>query len=156
MGNQKYIVAIDQGTTGTRVILFNREAEIHSMAYRELRQIYPHPGWVEHDPVEIWESVAACIAEALKKGNASPSDVAAIGITNQRESTILWNKDTGAPLYNSICWQCRRTAEMCDQIKNAGHEPAIREKTGLVVDAYFTGTRETTCTPAGSGRWRGP
>jgi glycerol kinase len=141
MGKKNYILAIDQGTTGTRVILFNRKAEIHSMAYRELRQIYPHPGWVEHDPLEIWESVAACMAEALKKGNTSASEIAAIGITNQRESTILWNRDTGAPLYNAICWQCRRTAEMCDRIKEAGHEPAIREKTGLVVDAYFSGTK---------------
>jgi glycerol kinase len=141
MGKKNYVLAIDQGTTGTRVILFDRKAEIHSMAYRELRQIYPHPGWVEHDPVEIWESVAACMAEALKKGNTSASEIAAIGITNQRESTILWNSDTGTPLYNAICWQCRRTAEMCDQIKQAGHEPAIREKTGLVVDAYFSGTK---------------
>jgi glycerol kinase len=141
MRKKNYILAIDQGTTGTRVILFNKKAEIHSMAYRELRQIYPHPGWVEHDPIEIWESVAACMAEALKKGDASASEVAAIGITNQRESTILWNRDTGIPLYNAICWQCRRTAEMCDQIKQAGHEQAIREKTGLVVDAYFSGTK---------------
>ncbi len=141
MGEKSYILAIDQGTTGTRVILFNRRGEIHSMAYREIRQFYPNPGWVEHDPLEIWESVRGCMEQALKEGGVSAREVAAIGITNQRESTILWDRKDGRPLSTSICWQCRRTAQLCDQIKAAGHEPAIREKTGLVVDAYFSGTK---------------
>jgi len=141
MREKAYIMAIDQGTTGTRVILFNRTGGIHSMAYKEIGQIYPNPGWVEHDPHEIWESVRFCMAQALKKGRASARDVAAIGITNQRESTILWDRADGRPLANSICWQCRRTAPLCDEIKAAEHEPAIREKTGLVVDAYFSATK---------------
>ncbi len=105
--NKKYVMAIDQGTTGTRVILFNHDGAIHSMAYREIRQIYPNPGWVEHDPDEIWQTVLECTEEACKQGNAEPGEIAAIGITNQRESTILWERDTGRPIYNSICWLCR-------------------------------------------------
>jgi glycerol kinase len=136
-----YILAIDQGTTGSRVILFNHAGEIHSMAYRELGQIFPKPGWVEHDPWEIWDSVKQCMSAALSEGHASPKEVLAVGITNQRESTILWEKDTGRPVYNSICWQCRRTAGICDDLKSAGYEPKIREKTGLVIDAYFSGTK---------------
>ncbi len=108
MSKKGCIMAIDQGTTGTRVILFNHDAEIRSMAYREIRQIYPNPGWVEHDPIEIWESVAGCVKEALKIGKVDPKEVLGIGITNQRESTILWERDTGRPVYNSICWACRR------------------------------------------------
>ncbi len=141
MGEKKYIMAIDQGTTGTRVILFNRAGEIHSMAYAEIQQIYPNPGWVEHDPTEIWKSVVTCMTQALRKGRSSGREVAAIGITNQRESTILWDRQNGRPVANSICWQCRRTASLCDEIKAAGHEAAIREKTGLVVDAYFSATK---------------
>jgi glycerol kinase len=135
------IMAIDQGTTGTRVILFNHNAEIRSMAYREIRQIYPNPGWVEHDPVEIWESVVYCIREALKNGGINPKEVLGIGITNQRESTILWERKTGRPVYNSICWQCRRSAGICDDLKRAGYEQKVREKTGLVIDAYFSATK---------------
>jgi glycerol kinase len=134
-------MAIDQGTTGTRVILFDHDAEVRSMAYREIRQIYPNPGWVEHDPVEIWETVAGCIREALKTGGIHPKEVLGIGITNQRESTILWERDTGRPVYNSICWACRRTAGLCDELKSAGHEQKVREKTGLVIDAYFSATK---------------
>ena len=141
MGKKGYILAIDQGTTGSRVILFNHEGMVHSMAYRELRQIYPQPGWVEHDPVEIWTSVRDCMAQALKEGRVEPKEILGIGITNQRESTILWERDTGRPLYNSICWQCRRSAAICDELKAAGHEPAVTEKTGLVIDAYFSATK---------------
>ena len=141
MSEKRYILAIDQGTTGTRVILFNRAGDIHSMAYKEIRQLYPNPGWVEHDPLEIWESVRSCMARALKEGRVAAREVAAIGITNQRESTILWDRTNGRPVSNAICWQCRRTAPLCDEIKAAGHEPAIREKTGLVVDAYFSATK---------------
>lgn len=136
-----YVMAIDQGTTGTRVILFNHEGEVRSMAYEELRQIYPHPGWVEHDPTEIWKSVLSCTRKALQSAHAEVQEIRAIGITNQRESTILWRKDTGEPVANSICWQCRRSAEICDELKAAGYEEKIREKTGLVIDAYFSATK---------------
>jgi glycerol kinase len=141
MNQTGYIMAIDQGTTGTRVILFTHAGEVHSMAYREIHQIYPHPGWVEHDPVEIWQSVLQCAEEALRGGRVDIRQVKGIGITNQRESTILWRKDTGQPVANSICWQCRRSASICDELKNAGREPKIREKTGLVIDAYFSATK---------------
>jgi glycerol kinase len=141
MDKKGYIMAIDQGTTGTRVILFDHNAEIRSMAYREIRQIYPNPGWVEHDPVEIWESVVSCIREAVKNEGIGPKEVLGIGITNQRESTILWRRDDGRPVYNSICWACRRTAGICDDLKRAGHERKVREKTGLVIDAYFSATK---------------
>ncbi|MCX7026682.1 MAG: glycerol kinase GlpK [Spirochaetes bacterium] len=136
-----YILSIDQGTTGSRVILFNHSGEIHSMAYRALRQIYPKPGWVEHDPVEIWNSVRDCMHEALVMGGVGPEELNGIGITNQRESTVLWERDTGKPVYNSICWQCRRSAEICDELKAAGREKSITEKTGLVIDAYFSATK---------------
>lgn len=136
-----YIIAIDQGTTGTRVILFNHKGEIVSMAYREIKQIYPEPGWVEHDPMEIWDSVVACTKEVFKKGKVSPGELVALGVTNQRESTILWEKDSGKPVYNSICWQCRRTSRMCDELKKLGYEDKIREKTGLFIDAYFSATK---------------
>jgi glycerol kinase len=139
--SEKYIMAIDQGTTGTRVILFNHDGEIHAIAYREIRQIFPHPGWVEHDPDEIWQTILECTEEACKKGRVKPEEIAAIGITNQRESTILWEKDTGRPIYNSICWQCRRSANICDQLKEKGYESSIKEKTGLVIDAYFSATK---------------
>lgn len=138
---KKYVMAIDQGTTGTRVILFNHEGAIHSMAYREIKQIYPNPGWVEHDPDEIWQTVLECTEEACKEGNAEPGEIAAIGITNQRESTILWEKDTGRPIYNSICWQCRRSAGICDDLEKKGYGSSISEKTGLLIDAYFSATK---------------
>lgn len=141
MAKKGYILAIDQGTTGSRAILFNHDGMVHSMAYRELRQIYPHPGWVEHDPLEIWSTVRECIEQALKEGRVQPEEVLGIGITNQRESTILWERDSGRPLANSVCWQCRRSAAICDQLKAEGREPAVREKTGLVIDAYFSGTK---------------
>lgn len=136
-----YIMAIDQGTTGTRVILFNHKGAVHAMAYRELRQIYPHPGWVEHDPAEIWSSVLACAEDALRDGGVSIREVRGIGITNQRESTILWDRRTGEPVYNSICWQCRRSASICDRLKEAGYEREVRNRTGLVIDAYFSATK---------------
>ncbi len=141
MDQKGYIMAIDQGTTGTRVILFTHRGEVHSMAYKEIRQFYPHPGWVEHDPVEIWQSVRECAEKALQQGQVRIDQVRGIGITNQRESTILWNKESGKPVYNSICWQCRRTAQTCDELKAAGYEPKIREKTGLLIDAYFSATK---------------
>jgi glycerol kinase len=139
--SKKYVMAIDQGTTGTRVILFNHDGEIHSMGYREIRQLYPQPGWVEHDPDEIWETVLLCTEEACKQGKAEPGEIAAIGITNQRESTILWERDTGRPIYNAICWQCRRSASICDDLIAKGYESPISLKTGLVIDAYFSATK---------------
>jgi len=139
--NKKYVMAIDQGTTGTRVMLFNHDGEIHSMAYREIKQFFPHPGWVEHDPDDIWQTVLACTEEACRKGKTTHDEIAAIGITNQRESTILWERDTGRPIYNSICWQCRRSAGICDDLKRKGYEGPIKKKTGLVVDAYFSATK---------------
>ncbi len=141
MKKKGYILSIDQGTTGSRVILFNHDGDVHSMAYRNLRQIYPQPGWVEHDPAEIWQTVRECIDEALSKGSVRADEIAGIGITNQRESTILWERDTGKPVYNSICWQCRRTADICDKLKAGGREKAVTEKTGLVIDAYFSATK---------------
>ncbi|MCK4748209.1 MAG: glycerol kinase, partial [Bacteroidales bacterium] len=136
-----YIMAIDQGTTGTRVILFDHDGSIKSEAYREIKQIYPHPGWVEHDPMEYWSTVIGCTEEAFRKANTGAETVAAIGITNQRETTILWDSDTGVPLYNAIVWQCRRSAKICDELKAAGYEQMVREKTGLFIDAYFSGTK---------------
>ncbi len=139
--NKKYIMAIDQGTTGTRVILFGHSGDIQASAYREIRQIFANPGWVEHDPYQYLDTVKTCAKEAMNKAKAQPGEIAAIGITNQRETTILWNKDTGKPVYNAICWQCRRSAEICDDLKAKGHEEKVIEKTGLVIDAYFSATK---------------
>lgn len=136
-----YIMAIDQGTTGTRVILVDQEGNVVSSAYREISQIYPHPGWVEHNPLEHWETTRTCIQEALAKVKAKPSQIAGIGITNQRETTIIWDKDTGKPIYNAIVWQCRRTAPICEDLKARGLEEKVREKTGLTIDAYFSATK---------------
>lgn len=138
---QKVIMAIDQGTTGTRVILFDHEGNATATAYREIAQIYPQPGWVEHDPKEYWQTVLECAREVMEKGRIKATEIAAIGITNQRETTILWDKDSGRPLYNAIVWQCRRTASMCEELKAKGLEPLVREKTGLVIDAYFSATK---------------
>jgi glycerol kinase len=138
---QKVIMAIDQGTTGTRVILFDHEGNATATAYREIAQIYPQPGWVEHDPKEYWQTVLECTREVMEKGRIKATEIAAIGITNQRETTILWDKDTGQPLHNAIVWQCRRTAAMCEELKAKGLEPLVRERTGLVIDAYFSATK---------------
>ena len=138
---KKYIMALDAGTTSNRCILFNKGGEICSMAQREFRQIFPQPGWVEHDAEEIWASMLGVAVEAMGKVNASASDIAAIGITNQRETTIIWDKKTGEPVYNAIVWQCRRTSEYCDSLKEKGLEPVIHEKTGLILDAYFSASK---------------
>lgn len=139
MGN--YIMALDQGTTSSRCILFNKQGEIQSMAQKEFSQIYPNPGWVEHDPMEIWSSQLSVTMEAMARVGATPSDIAAIGITNQRETTIVWDKLTGEPVYNAIVWQCRRTAPRIDALLEAGYGEMIRQKTGLVPDAYFSATK---------------
>ena len=136
-----YIMALDAGTTSNRCILFDRDGRICSMAQREFTQIFPQPGWVEHDAEEIWASMLGVAVEAMNKISASASDIAAIGITNQRETAIVWDKATGMPVYNAIVWQCRRTSEYCDTLKAKGLEPVIHEKTGLIIDAYFSASK---------------
>ncbi len=137
----KYLMAFDQGTTSSRCILFNDCGEIVSVAQREFTQIFPKPGWVEHDPMEIWSSQLSVATEALARIGATYADIAAIGITNQRETTVVWDKNTGKPVYNAIVWQCRRTSEYCDSLKAKGFDKVVKAKTGLVVDAYFSGTK---------------
>lgn len=137
----KYLMAFDQGTTSSRCILFDKGGKICSIAQKEYTQIFPQPGWVEHDPMEIWSSQLSVATEARAKIAATPGEIAAIGITNQRETTIVWNKNTGKPIYNAIVWQCRRTSEYCDTLKASGFDKTITEKTGLIVDAYFSGTK---------------
>ena len=137
----KYIMAFDAGTTSNRCILFDKNGQICSMAQREFCQIYPHPGWVEHDANEIWASQLSVAVEALSRINAAAEDIAAIGITNQRETTIVWDKNTGEPVYHAIVWQCRRTSEYCDSLKSKGLEQMIYEKTGLKIDAYFSASK---------------
>lgn len=134
-------MALDQGTTSSRAILFDKSGSIKSVAQKEFTQIFPQPGWVEHDPMEIWSSQIGVATEAIAKAGLEGTHVAAIGITNQRETTVVWNRTTGKPIYNAIVWQDRRTAGYCDSLKAAGKEPMIREKTGLVIDAYFSGTK---------------
>lgn len=141
MSEKKFIMAIDQGTTGTRVILFDRSGDIKASAYHEIKQYYPEPGWVEHDPLEYLDTVRMSCGEIFASGVAKPDDISAIGITNQRETTILWDKATGRPIYNAIVWQCRRTADRCEELKRKGYEELIRTKTGLMIDAYFSGTK---------------
>ncbi|MGC8777502.1 MAG: glycerol kinase GlpK [Candidatus Caldatribacteriaceae bacterium] len=136
-----YVMAIDQGTTGTRVILVNHDGMVVSSAYQEIAQIYPHPGWVEHNPLEYWDTTMKCIQEAMNKAQISASQIAGIGITNQRETTVIWDKDTGEPVYNAIVWQCRRTAPICEELKAKGLEEKVRAKTGLTIDAYFSATK---------------
>ena len=138
---ETYIAAIDQGTTSSRAILFNRAGEIVSRAQYPFRQIYPQPGWVEHDPAELWNMEKKALAEAVDAAHIDPKQIAALGITNQRETTILWERATGRPVYNAIVWQCRRTAAICDQLKADGWSEAVTDKTGLLIDAYFSGTK---------------
>ncbi len=138
---KKYIMALDAGTTSNRCILFNEQGVICSVAQKEFIQYFPHPGWVEHDADEIWSSMLGVAVEAMNKLNITPDQVAAIGITNQRETTIIWDKNTGEPVYHAIVWQCRRTSEYCDQLKEKGLTEKFRQKTGLMIDAYFSGTK---------------
>ena len=137
----KYILALDQGTTSSRAIVFDHEGNMLSVSQREFGQIFPQPGWVEHDANEIWSSQVGVASEAIARLGIKPSDIAAIGITNQRETTIVWNRKTGQPIHHAIVWQDRRTAGFCDKLKAAGHEKTFQEKTGLVIDAYFSGTK---------------
>lgn len=138
---EKYIMALDQGTTGSRCILFTKEGRIAAMSKKEFTQIYPHPSWVEHDPMEIWSSQMSVITEAITKIGVSIDDIEAIGITNQRETTIMWDKNTGRPVYNAIVWQCRRSADRIRQINKDGMKNVIHKKTGLIPDAYFSATK---------------
>jgi glycerol kinase len=137
----QYILALDQGTTSSRSILFDRKGQIQAVAQKEFEQIYPKPGWVEHDPDEIWSSQMGTASEALSRAGVQASDVAAVGITNQRETTIVWDRETGKPIHNAIVWQDRRTSGLCDQLKEQGYVDLFQEKTGLILDAYFSGTK---------------
>lgn len=137
----KYVMALDAGTTSNRCILFNEKGEMCSIAQKEFTQYFPKPGWVEHDANEIWSTQLGVAVEAMQKIGASAEDIAAIGITNQRETTIVWDKNTGEPVYHAIVWQCRRTSDYCDFLKEKGLTDAFRQKTGLVIDAYFSGTK---------------
>jgi glycerol kinase len=138
---KKYIMSLDQGTTSSRAILFDHDGNIVGVAQKEFTQIYPKGGWVEHDAMEIWGTQIGVVKEVLERTGIKADEIAAIGITNQRETTVVWDKNTGKPIHNAIVWQCRRTAAICDELKDRGLEKTIREKTGLVVDAYFSGTK---------------
>ncbi|MBP3539210.1 MAG: glycerol kinase, partial [Oscillospiraceae bacterium] len=137
----KYVMALDSGTTSNRCILFNQQGQICSVSQKEFTQYFPHPGWVEHDANEIWLSQYSVAGEALAKLGVTAADIAAIGITNQRETTIVWDKNSGEPVYNAIVWQDRRTAEYCDSLVAKGLTDSYRAKTGLVIDPYFSGTK---------------
>ncbi len=141
MTEQKYIVALDQGTTSSRAVILDHDANVVSSSQREFTQIYPKAGWVEHDPMEIWATQSSTLVEALAKTGIRSDELAGIGITNQRETTIVWNKETGKPVYNAIVWQCRRTADICEDLKARGLEDYVRDNTGLVLDPYFSGTK---------------
>ncbi len=138
---KSYILALDQGTTSSRAILYDREGKVVKITQKEFTQIYPKAGWVEHDPMEIWGSQSGVASEILATTGIAAEEIAAIGITNQRETTVVWDKQTGKPIYNAIVWQCRRTSGICDELKARGLENYIRENTGLVLDAYFSGTK---------------
>jgi len=141
MSTPKYILAIDQGTTSSRAILFDHAGNIASVTQKEFKQIYPKPGWVEHDPLEIWSSQSSSVAEVIAKANVGSDAIAAVGVTNQRETTVMWDSETGVPVYNAIVWQDRRTADYCAGLKKQGVEAMVTKKTGLRIDPYFSGTK---------------
>ena len=139
---KQYVIALDQGTTSSRCIIFDRQQNIVALAQREFAQHYPKPGWVEHDPMEIYSSQYGVLMEVLAQSGIDPAEVAGIGITNQRETTIVWDRETGRPVYNAIVWQCRRTAALCEELKqDTAFLEEVRHKTGLLVDAYFSATK---------------
>jgi glycerol kinase len=138
---ERYIMALDQGTTSSRAILFNEKGDVTFVAQQEFKQYFPKSGWVEHNAKEIWSSILSVIAKVLSENNLKATQIAGIGITNQRETTVVWDKHTGEPVYNAIVWQSRQTAEICQQLKTAGHDELFRSKTGLLIDAYFSGTK---------------
>ncbi|MGG0823617.1 glycerol kinase GlpK [Paenibacillus turicensis] len=139
--NQKYILSIDQSTSGTKTLLVNQQGEVIARSAKEHSQIYPRPGWVEHDPLEIYENVKHCMQDVMKKAAVSPDDLAAVTITNQRETAVMWDKETGLPIHNAIVWQCQRTAEACKQLQENGFEGVVKAKTGLLIDPYFSATK---------------
>ena len=141
MTDKKYIIALDQGTTSSRALILDHDANVVSVAQREFTQIYPQAGWVEHNPMEIWATQSSTLNEAVAMAGITSDMIAGIGITNQRETTIVWEKESGKPVYNAIVWQCRRTADICEKLKAEGHEEYIKANTGLVVDPYFSGTK---------------
>ena len=138
---KKYILALDEGTTSARAILFDKDFNIKESVQHEFTQIYPKPGLVEHNPLEIYSCQYAAMTEVVAKSGINPDEIAAVGITNQRETTIVWDKNTGEPIYNAIVWQCRRTADICEELKSQGLEDYINDTTGLKIDAYFSGTK---------------
>lgn len=138
---KKYILALDQGTTSSRAMIIDEEGEVIGVAQEEFDQIFPKPGWVEHNANEIWASILAVIAGVLLKTNISSKEIAGIGITNQRETTVIWDKESGNPIYNAIVWQSRQTEDICKQLRKDGYEDTIRSKTGLLIDPYFAGTK---------------
>lgn len=138
---EKYILALDQGTTSSRSVVFDKKGNIISVSQKEFTQYFPKPGWVEHDPLEIWSTQAGTAAEATTKKGIYGADIAAIGITNQRETVVVWDRNSGKPVYNAIVWQDKRTSAYCDELKKQGKSKLIREKTGLVIDSYFSGTK---------------
>lgn len=138
---KKYVIALDEGTTNLRAVIFNRNSEIVAMKSKEINQFFPNPGWVEHDAAEIWQSQRSVLVNVVKEAGISPQEVACIGITNQRETVVLWDNTTGNPVYNAIVWQCRRTASICDDLKKNGFNKTVQEKTGLVIDSYFSGSK---------------
>src|SRR5579871_1833049 len=137
----RYVLSFDAGTTSVRALLFDREGAVRAVAQREIRQYFPEPGWVEHDPQEIWSAQMAVAVEAMARARLGPQDIAAIGVTNQRETTVLWDRRTGEPIHPAIVWQDRRTAPRCDRLRAQGREPFIRRRTGLCLDAYFSATK---------------
>ena len=138
---EKFIMALDQGTTSSRAILFNKKGDVAFVAQQEFKQYFPKSGWVEHNPKEIWSSILSVIAKVLSENNLKASQIEGVGITNQRETTVVWDKNTGEPVYNAIVWQSRQTADICNELKEAGHNDLFRDKTGLLIDAYFSGTK---------------
>jgi glycerol kinase len=138
---EKYILSLDQGTTSSRAILFNKEGGIVHVAQKEFTQIFPKPGWVEHNANEIWGSILAVIASVMSESNVKPEQIAGVGITNQRETAVVWDKETGLPIYHAIVWQSRQTSGICDELRAKGYNDLFRDKTGLLIDAYFSGTK---------------
>ena len=141
MEKTRYVIALDRGTTSSRAMLFDHDIQVIASAQRELTQYYPQPGWVEQDPMEIWASQSSVLTEVLAKANIHNQQIAAIGISNQRETVVIWDKETGKPVYNAIVWQCRRTTALCDALKAQGHEPMVRDRTGLRLDPYFSASK---------------
>jgi glycerol kinase len=141
MTAQRYVLALDQGTSGSTAVVLDPEGRVRARGYAELPQYYPQPGWVEHDPEEIWATVQQAARAALQSAGVSGGEIGAVGITNQRETTVLWERSSSAPVHRAIVWQCRRTADMCERLRAEGHEPRVRQRTGLVLDAYFSGTK---------------